>query len=184
MTDFPDDPQAAELLDGYLSRLQAGARPDRGAVLGARPDLASALDCLDALEGIAPDEAAVEATGALSSGTAPPPSGLDALPAEFGQRQCGHFAVGAQVEFIGLAAAHQQHALGAAAGQVVQHQALVGGAVEVVCFQQLAEAAVSGFIHGFGGVAQAVFSVNAQDQTSGTDGGGIAGLGFEFHGFS
>jgi len=85
MTDFPDDPQAAELLDGYLSRLQAGARPDRGAVLGARPDLASALDCLDALEGIAPDEAAVEATGALSSGTAPPPSGLDALPAEFGQ---------------------------------------------------------------------------------------------------
>ncbi|MDZ7620295.1 MAG: hypothetical protein U1E05_25110, partial [Patescibacteria group bacterium] len=59
MTDFPDDPQAMELLDGYLSRLHAGERPDRRAVLKARPDLASALNCLDALEGMAPNDATV-----------------------------------------------------------------------------------------------------------------------------
>ncbi len=83
MNDVPDDPQAVELLDRYLSRLQAGERPDRRAVLRARPDLASALDCLDALEGMAPEEAAVEAADA--PGTPAPPSGLVGLPAEFGQ---------------------------------------------------------------------------------------------------
>ncbi|MDY0165357.1 MAG: serine/threonine-protein kinase [Thermoguttaceae bacterium] len=83
MNDFPDDPQAVELLDNYLSQLHAGKRPDRGAVLGARPDLGSALDCLDALEGMAPDDEAPEPTE--DGATAVPPSGLGGLPAEFGQ---------------------------------------------------------------------------------------------------
>ncbi len=83
MTDFPDDPQAVELLDRYLARLQAGERPDREAVLRARPDLGSAIACLDALEGMAPDEAA--GLSADAPGTPAPPSGLMVLPAEFGQ---------------------------------------------------------------------------------------------------
>ncbi len=84
MTDFPDDPQAMELLDGYLSRLHAGERPDHRGILQARPDLASALNCLDALEGMAPNDATVDSAGAQVSG-AMPPSGLEVLPAEFGQ---------------------------------------------------------------------------------------------------
>ncbi len=84
MTDFPDDPQAVELLDGYLSRLHAGERPDRRAVLKARPDLASALHCLEALEGMASSSAGPSSDETDLSCT-PPPSGLERLPTVFGQ---------------------------------------------------------------------------------------------------
>ena len=48
------DETALELLDSYLARLQAGQKPDRQALLGEHPELASALDCLEALEVLAP----------------------------------------------------------------------------------------------------------------------------------
>ena len=48
-----ENPQLAELLDDYLSRLQAGKRPDRRALLREHPELAASLKCLEALEGLA-----------------------------------------------------------------------------------------------------------------------------------
>jgi serine/threonine-protein kinase len=47
-----DDPELAELLDGYLSQLHAGGRPDRAALLREHPELAGPLKCLDALDGL------------------------------------------------------------------------------------------------------------------------------------
>ncbi len=49
----PDEPVLG-LLDAYLAQLQAGERPDRGALLREHPELESALDCLEALEVLAP----------------------------------------------------------------------------------------------------------------------------------
>ena len=54
MNDPPDDQQALDLLDDYLARLQAGEAPDRDALLREHPELTSALDCLEALEDLAP----------------------------------------------------------------------------------------------------------------------------------
>ncbi len=62
MSLLPDDPQLAQLLDNYLSRLQAGQRPARDRLLAQHPELKSALDCLEALEQIAP-ESAVKGSG-------------------------------------------------------------------------------------------------------------------------
>jgi serine/threonine-protein kinase len=42
------------ILDVYLAQLQAGERADRGAVLREHPELASALECLEALEKLGP----------------------------------------------------------------------------------------------------------------------------------
>lgn len=53
MADFPDDTQAQQLLDAYLEQLHAGGCPDRKVILAARPDLGSAIDCLDALNHLA-----------------------------------------------------------------------------------------------------------------------------------
>jgi eukaryotic-like serine/threonine-protein kinase len=50
----PDDPQLADILDDYLSQLQAGKRPDRAALLVKHPELAASLKCLEALEGLVP----------------------------------------------------------------------------------------------------------------------------------
>jgi serine/threonine-protein kinase len=46
-----------DILNSYLDQLQAGQRPDRRAILQKHPELASALDCLDALENMAPETA-------------------------------------------------------------------------------------------------------------------------------
>ena len=54
MTELPEDPQLVELLDEYLARLQAGEHPDRAAILSRYPQATSALDCLEALENLAP----------------------------------------------------------------------------------------------------------------------------------
>jgi len=55
MTRPPDDDQRSfELLDDYLHRLQAGQAPPREAFVREHPELASALRCLEALEGLAP----------------------------------------------------------------------------------------------------------------------------------
>ena len=56
--DLPDDPEALELLDGYLEKLQAGERPDRGALIRRRPDLAAAIEMIEKLEGFAPGSSA------------------------------------------------------------------------------------------------------------------------------
>ncbi len=54
MNQPPDDAGAAELLNRYLAKLQAGGRPDRAAFLRDHPELASALRCLEVLEDMAP----------------------------------------------------------------------------------------------------------------------------------
>ena len=48
-----DDP-ALSILDAYLARLQSGEKPDRDALLREHPELSSAIDCLEALEMLAP----------------------------------------------------------------------------------------------------------------------------------
>jgi serine/threonine-protein kinase len=67
MNDLPEDPQVLNLLDGYLAQLQAGERPEREELLQARPDLASALDCLEALQELAAASAAEQADGAADT---------------------------------------------------------------------------------------------------------------------
>ena len=74
---IPDDPQLLELLDDYLSKLQAGKRSDRAALLAEHPELASSLKCLEALEGLAP------AAGADSDLDLPEIEEQD-LPRDFG----------------------------------------------------------------------------------------------------
>ena len=69
--------QALELLDGYLARLQAGEVPDRETLLREHPELASAFDCMDALEGLAPEQLG----GAMDDGEAL----TGELPRTFGQ---------------------------------------------------------------------------------------------------
>jgi serine/threonine-protein kinase len=54
MSEHSDDAATQDLLDAYLRELQAGGSPDRAAILSQRPDLASALDCLEMLERLAP----------------------------------------------------------------------------------------------------------------------------------
>src|SRR5689334_5130326 len=54
MSELPDDPQTQEMLDAFLREMQAGHAPDRSAILAQRPELASALDCLEMLERLAP----------------------------------------------------------------------------------------------------------------------------------
>ncbi len=54
MSDPARDQQELTLLDAYLDDLQAGRAPDRQALLREYPQLASALDCLEALEVLAP----------------------------------------------------------------------------------------------------------------------------------
>jgi eukaryotic-like serine/threonine-protein kinase len=82
---MPDDAKALEILDGYLAQLQAGARPDRDSVLGHCPELASALDCLEALERIAPAAAMQDGGAAESVAMSPEATPLpQAAPRDFG----------------------------------------------------------------------------------------------------
>jgi serine/threonine-protein kinase len=48
----PDDARLAGLLDAYLSELQAGRQPDKNALLAQHPQLARALECLQALDSL------------------------------------------------------------------------------------------------------------------------------------
>jgi eukaryotic-like serine/threonine-protein kinase len=54
MMNESSDNDALNLLDAYLARLQAGEKPDRDALLREHPELGSAIDCLEALENLAP----------------------------------------------------------------------------------------------------------------------------------
>ncbi|MBN2474072.1 MAG: protein kinase [Pirellulales bacterium] len=78
-----DDERKMELLDGYLARLQAGEAPDRESVLDEHPELASALDCLEALEELAPSPAA--RTLGSKDDTLDLGSSMGGLPRAFGQ---------------------------------------------------------------------------------------------------
>jgi len=91
MFDVANDDEALNLLDEYLEQLQAGVEPDRKSMLRAHPELASALDCLEALERLAPAAAAAGAAEppGLSSFDAVDPSDAVAscdeeLPRDFG----------------------------------------------------------------------------------------------------
>ena len=79
-----NDDSSVKLLDAYLARLHAGERPDREAVLREHPELASALDCLDALEGLAPPALKHPTPDGGADGTVPP---LGELPRDFGPYQ-------------------------------------------------------------------------------------------------
>jgi serine/threonine-protein kinase len=70
MTELPEDPQLAQLLDEYVARLQAGERPDRAAILKRYPLATSALDCLEALENMAPEAEQDEAHESTDAGAA------------------------------------------------------------------------------------------------------------------
>jgi eukaryotic-like serine/threonine-protein kinase len=70
LRDAPDAELAA-LLDAYLSALQTGRQPDRKALLQKHPEVAATLDCLDALERLAPAGELSEATSASEATTLP-----------------------------------------------------------------------------------------------------------------
>jgi serine/threonine-protein kinase len=77
---WPDDPQAFQLLDDYLRRLQAGEHPDREELLRHFPDLTRALECLEALESLAPPAGGDRA----DDGPAAPNEPAAELPRDFG----------------------------------------------------------------------------------------------------
>ena len=81
MSDDAADLDALNALDAYLALLQAGERPDRQALLREHPELASALDCLEALEMLAPPAADKPRLAAPAAGGE---AALDALPRDFG----------------------------------------------------------------------------------------------------
>ena len=71
-----DESQFLELLDDYVSQLQAGEKPDRETLLRKHPELAESLRCLEVLEGIAPP-------ANVDPGSDASPSAED-LPRDFG----------------------------------------------------------------------------------------------------
>jgi serine/threonine-protein kinase len=80
MVEIPEDPQLADLLDDYLQRLQRGEHPDREALLAVHPQLRSALECFDALDGMAPPATG----GAAGDATLDLSNDPDDLPRDFG----------------------------------------------------------------------------------------------------
>jgi eukaryotic-like serine/threonine-protein kinase len=82
MNDLPDDAESLQLLDDYLARLQAGGQPSREELLQRRPDLAAALHCLEALEGLA--SAATGASG-LQDVLGDDDAACEPLPRLFGE---------------------------------------------------------------------------------------------------
>ncbi len=81
MNDSPIDAEAMDLLDAFLAQLQAGERPSRELLLAEHPELASALDCLEALEVLAPP---VEKDPTLADCGADTTPGFEELPRDFG----------------------------------------------------------------------------------------------------
>ena len=81
MTDIPLDESSVNLLDAYLAQLQAGEKPNRDALLQQHPELASALNCLEALEKLAPPAQNDPMLANHAADTAPV---LGELPRDFG----------------------------------------------------------------------------------------------------
>lgn len=93
-----NDDQRFVLLEAYVEQLQQGLAPDRQGLLQAHPELASALNCVEALEGLLPPASAQAAAGqphdrlptALSSeGDSPGEIGDFELLAELGRGGMG-----------------------------------------------------------------------------------------------
>jgi len=82
MNASPDDQDVLSLLDDYLARLQAGEAPAREILLRERPELAAALNLLDALESVAPPAGDPLVPGSEPAGSQP---ALGELPRPFGQ---------------------------------------------------------------------------------------------------
>ena len=61
------DEHEFQILSKYLAQLQAGERPDREAFLREHPELASALDCLEALEKLGPKPGEMKDEGFILS---------------------------------------------------------------------------------------------------------------------
>jgi serine/threonine-protein kinase len=81
MTDEPLDENALDVLDAYLAQLQSGEKPDRAAILREHPELLSALDCLEALEQLAPPPRKEPTHADDNADTAPT---LAMMPCDFG----------------------------------------------------------------------------------------------------
>lgn len=78
---FHLDENALNLLDAYLAQLQAGERPDRSTLLQEHPELASALECLEALEVLAPPGNGSPTPNNHAADTSP---SMSDLPRDFG----------------------------------------------------------------------------------------------------
>jgi serine/threonine-protein kinase len=85
MNNPPLEEKELEILDAYLARLQAGERPDRETVLREHPELASALDCLEALEKLRPKCEEIADDGFILSSNIHQAAGD--LPRSFGNYQ-------------------------------------------------------------------------------------------------
>src|SRR5262249_24053815 len=66
--DPPDNSDAFDRLDAYLTAMQAGKTPEKDRLLAEHPDLAAEMQCLDALDKLAPP-----VQGALSEAATIPP---------------------------------------------------------------------------------------------------------------
>ncbi|MBN2578004.1 MAG: serine/threonine protein kinase [Pirellulales bacterium] len=86
MESHPPEQYDFELLDSYLARLHAGERPEREEFLQQRPELASALRCIEALENLAPGQEENHAHAVtLDSGNLPGAKGSGVFPRDFGR---------------------------------------------------------------------------------------------------
>ncbi len=89
MSDIPESPETLDLLDAYVAELHVGKRPDRGPIVQRHPEFARTLDCLDALEGIAPPSASAGGpampAGAVQSESAAGEAGDAEMPRDFGE---------------------------------------------------------------------------------------------------
>jgi len=87
--ELPEDQNVFNVLDGYVERLHAGDYPNRDKLLGEHPTLASTLDYLDLLDGIASDllEGIVASAPADTSepdDTVASSSSMIEMPSDFG----------------------------------------------------------------------------------------------------
>jgi eukaryotic-like serine/threonine-protein kinase len=102
MTDEPLDEDQLNILDAYLAQLQAGERPDRDAIVREHPGLASALDCLEALEQLAPTPTRKEPTRNGADADTTPTLDSGELPRDFGpyvlMREIGRGGMGVVYE--------------------------------------------------------------------------------------
>ena len=83
MNEHRDEERELALLDEYLSLLQIGEAPPRKQFLEDHPELASAIECIEALEYMAPEPLAADSDP--SGETLPLQSQLEAAPRDFGQ---------------------------------------------------------------------------------------------------
>jgi eukaryotic-like serine/threonine-protein kinase len=75
-----------ELLDSYLNRLHAGGQAERDELLRQRPELESALRCIEALENLAPGpEVANDPHATIVPGEWPGAKGSGVFPRDFGR---------------------------------------------------------------------------------------------------